>query len=88
MVNAANVADILAPFCALSELETNLMAIGEEPFRPPRWCLIRLSLAGRSLQWADHLQKAAIMWAPCRFLSVAYLNDGRDEMEAATADLF
>jgi prephenate dehydrogenase len=87
LVNAASVADILVLSVPLSELETNLMVIGEE-LKPHALVLDLAVLKGRSLRWADQHLKSGHYVGAIPVLSVAYLNDGRDEPEAATADLF
>lgn len=87
LVNAAAEADILVLAVPLAELETNLMVIGDE-LKPHALVLDLSVLKGRSLRWAEqHLKRGHYVGAVA-VLSAAYLNDGRDEPEAATPDLF
>ena len=87
LVNAAAEADILVLAVPLAELETNLMVIGDE-LKPHALVLDLSVLKGRSLWWAEqHLKRGHYVGAVA-VLSAAYLNDGRDEPEAATPDLF
>jgi len=87
LVNAAAGADILVLAVPLAELETNLMVIGDG-LKPHALVLDLSVLKGRGLRWAEqHLQQGHYVGAVA-VLSAAYLNDGRDEPEAATPDLF
>lgn len=87
LVNAAAEADILVLAVPLAELETNLMVIGDE-LKPHALVLDLSVLKARSLRWADQHLKQGYYVGAVPVLSAAYLNDGRDEPEAATPDLF
>lgn len=87
LVNAATEADILVLAVPLSELETNLMVIGDE-LKPHALVLDLSALKGRSLKLADRHLRHGHYVGVVAVLSAAYLNDGRDEPEAATPDLF
>lgn len=87
LVNAASAADILVLSIPLSELETSLMVIGEE-LQPHALVLDLAVLKGRAIRWADQHLKRGHYVGVVPVLSPSYLNDGRDEAEAATADLF
>ncbi len=87
LVNAAAAADILVLAVPLAELESTLMVIGEE-VQPHALVLDLAVLKGRSLNWADQHLKRGHYVGVVPVLSAQYLNDGREEAEAATADLF
>lgn len=87
LVNAAAEADILVLAVPLAELETNLMVIGDE-LKPHALVLDLSVLKARSLRWADQHLKQGHYVGAVPVLSAAFLNDGRDEPEAATPDLF
>lgn len=87
LVNAATEADILVLAVPMAELETNLMVIGDE-LKPHALVLDLSVLKGRGLRWADQHLKHGHYVGAVPVLGAAYLNDGRDEPEAATPDLF
>ncbi len=87
LVSAAAEADILVLAVPLAELETNLMVIGDG-LKPHALVLDLSVLKGRSLRWAEQHLKQGHYVGAVAVLSAAYLNDGRDEPEAATPDLF
>lgn len=87
LVNAAAAADILVLSVPLSELETSLMVIGGE-LQPHTLVLDLGVLKGRALRWADQHLKNGHYVGVVPVLPAAYLNDGRDEPEFGSADLF
>lgn len=87
LVSAAAVADILVLAVPLSELENTLLVIGEE-VQPHTLVLDLAPLKAQSLRWADRHLKQGHYVGVVPVLSAAYLDDGRDDPEAATADLF
>ncbi len=87
LVTAAAAADILVLAVPMSELETSLMVIGDE-LQPHTLVLDLAVLKGRGLKWADQHLKRGHYVGVVPVLSAAFLNDGRDEPETATPDLF
>lgn len=87
LVTAASAADILVLAVPLVELESTLMVIGED-VQPHALVLDLAALKAPGLRWADRYLKAGHYVGVVAVLSAAYLNDGRDEPTAATADLF
>jgi prephenate dehydrogenase len=87
LVNAAAAADILVLAVPLVELENTLMVIGEEV--QPHALVLDLSvLKSSGLRWANQYLRQGHYVGVVPVLSAAFLNDGRDEMETASADLF
>jgi prephenate dehydrogenase len=87
LVNAAATADILVLSVALSELENTLLVIGEE-VQAHALVLDLAPSKGQGLRWANKNLKRGHYVGVVPILSATYLNDGRDEAEAATVDLF
>lgn len=87
LVNAVAAADILVLAVPLVELEETLMIIGDE-VQPHALVLDLAVLKGRGLRWADQYLKRGHYVGVVPVLSAAFLNDGRDEAAAATADLY
>lgn len=87
LVNAAAAADILVLSVPMAELETNLMVISDE-LQPHTLVLDLATLKGSGQRWADKYMKRGHYVGVAPVLSAAYLNDGRDDAESATADLF
>jgi prephenate dehydrogenase len=87
LVTAAGAADILVLAVPMAELEPTLQVISDE-VRPHALVLDLAPLKGPSLRWADQYLRQGHYVGVVPILSAAYLNDGRDEMEVATADLF
>ncbi len=87
LVTAAAGADILVLAVPLTELENTLVVIGED-VRPHTLVLDLGALKAQGLRWADRYLQAGHYVGVVPVLSAAYLNDGRDEAAAATADLF
>jgi prephenate dehydrogenase len=87
LVNAAAAADILVVSVPLAELENTLLIIGEE-VQPHTLILDLAPLKGLSLRWANQYLKQGHYVGVVPVLSATYLNDGRAEAGAATADLF
>jgi prephenate dehydrogenase len=87
LLSAAAAADILVLSIPLTELENTLMVIGEE-LQPHTLVLDLSPLKGKSLQWANQYLKRGHYVGVVPVLSATYLNDGRTDVEAATADLF
>lgn len=87
LVNAAATADILILSIPLAELENTLLVIGAE-VQPHTLVLDLAPSKGQSLRWANKHLKRGHYVGVAPVLSATYLNDGRDEAEAATADLF
>lgn len=87
LVNAAASADILVLSVPLAELQSNLMVLGNE--LQSHTLVLDLSvLKGLSQRWADQYLARGHYVGVMPVLSAPYLSDGRDEPEAATADLF
>lgn len=87
LVNAASAADILVLSVPLAELHTSLQAIGGE-LKPHTLVLDLSVLKTMGQKWADqHLTQGHYV-SVMPVLSAPFLNDGRDEPEAGTADLF
>jgi prephenate dehydrogenase len=87
LVNAAAAADILVLTVPQAELEPTLQVIGDG-VRPHALVLDLAPLKGLGLRWADQYLRQGHYVGVAPVLSTNYLNDGRDGMEAATADLF
>ncbi len=87
LVTAAAAADILVLAVPLAELENTLMVIGED-IQAHTLVLDLAPLKAQSLRWADRYLKRGHYVGVVPVLSATYLSDGRDEPEAATADLF
>lgn len=87
LVSAAAAADILVLSVPLAELETSLLAVGDD--LQPHTLVLDLSvLKSKGLRLADqHLKKGHYVGV-VPVLSAAYLQDGRDNAESATAGLF
>lgn len=87
LVNAAASADILVLSVPLAELQSNLLVLGNE--LQSHTLVLDLSvLKGLSQRWADQYLARGHYVGVMPVLSAPYLSDGRDELEAATADLF
>jgi prephenate dehydrogenase len=87
LVSAAAAADILVLAVPLAELQAILQVIGDDVL-PHALVLDLAALKGPGLRWADQYLARGHYVGVVPILSAAYLNDGRDEMESATADLF
>ncbi|MBW7959579.1 MAG: prephenate dehydrogenase/arogenate dehydrogenase family protein [Anaerolineae bacterium] len=87
LVKAAAAADILVLSVPLAELHTSLQAIGDE-LKPHALVLDMSVLKGLSQKWADQFLTHGHYVGVMPVLAASYLNDGRNEPEAATADLF
>jgi prephenate dehydrogenase len=87
LINAAAAADILVLSVALAELENTLLVIGEE-VQPHTLVLDLTPSKAQSLRWANKYLKRGHYVGVVPVLSATYLNDGRDEAESATVDMF
>lgn len=87
LVNAAAAADILVLSVPLAELHTSLQAIGGE-LKPHTLVLDLSVLKTIGQKWADQHLTHGHYVGVMPVLSAPYLNDGRDEPEAGTAELF
>lgn len=87
LIGVASKADILILTVPFSELENTLIAIGEE-VQPHALILDFSNLKSTALKWADkHLKRGHYVGA-VPVLAASWLADGRDELEAANAQLF
>lgn len=87
LISAAAAADILVLAVPLTELETIFPAIGDE-IKPHALVLDLSALKGMGLRWAERTMTRGHYVGAVPVLAAAYLNDGRFEATAATADLF
>lgn len=87
LVSAAAAADILVLATPLSELETIFPAIGGD-IQPHALVLDLTALKGMGLRWAERYLTSGHYIGARPILAATYLNDGRFETAAASADLF
>jgi prephenate dehydrogenase len=87
LINAASAADILVLAVPLTELETTIPLIGND-LQPHALVLDLSALKGMGLRWAERYLTQGHYIGVMPVLSATYLNDGRFEPSAATADLF
>lgn len=87
LINAAEAADILVLSLPLVELEETLPHI-VDVVRPHALVLDYASLKGPGLRWAEQRLKAGHYVGVMPLLAGKYLSDGRDDLAAASADLF
>ncbi len=87
LVNAAAAADILVLSIPLVDLENVLSAIGKE-VRPHALVIDLAPLKGKGLRWANQHLKNGHYVGVVPVLSPEYIHDGREDVTAASADLF
>lgn len=87
LINAVSQADILVLVVPLSELRETLMVIGDE-VRPHTLILDFATLKSSGVKWAQQYLKQGHYIGATPILSAAVLPDGRDGLDAASADLF
>lgn len=87
LVNTAAAADILVLAMPIAELENTLLVIGED-VQPHALILDLSGLKSQGLRWAQQYLRQGHYVGAVPVLAAAYLNDGRDEPPAATAELF
>lgn len=87
LVNAASKADILVLLAPLSELRETLAVIGDE-VQPHTLILDLATLKGPGVKWSQTYVKRGHYVGATPILSARVLADGRESLDAASADLF
>jgi prephenate dehydrogenase len=87
LASAAAAADILVLSVPLVNLENILLSIGEE-VRPHALVIDLAPLKGEGVRWANQHLKHGHYVGVVPVLSPTYLHDGREDITAASADLF
>ncbi len=87
LVNAASQADILVLVAPLSELRETLQLVGDA-VQPHTLIIDLATLKGPGVKWSQQYLKQGHYVGATPILSARFLADGRESMDAASADLF